>query len=224
MWFTDEVDWPLLAPLSPEDQARVIAAARPRHYARGEVLFHEDDPGDCMHLIRSGRVAIRVSTPTGETLTLAVLRPGDAFGELAAMGREHRRTATAVAWEPVESLTVSGADFEALCREHPSIEKLVISLLTERVDRLSQRLLEALYVGVDRRVYRRLVDLCDIYGDDGPTTIIPVTQDDLAGLVGASRPTINQVLQRLDEQGLVRVGRGRIEVLDAEALERRALR
>jgi CRP-like cAMP-binding protein len=100
-----------------------------------------------------------------------------------------------------------------------------MALLAERVDELSQRLLEALYVGVERRVLRRLLELVEIYGDSalsGSDTTIPLTQDDLAGLAGARRPTVNQVLQRLATQKVVVLKRGSIVVTDPTELRRRA--
>lgn len=95
------------------------------------------------------------------------------------------------------------AAFESLCLSHPQVERLLVTLLAERVDQLSQRLLEALYVGVERRVFRRLLELVDIYGQGQAAPVIPLTQDDLAGMAGATRPTVNQVLQRLARQGTV---------------------
>lgn len=216
------VDWELLSPLSPADRDRVLGAARPRRYGRNEVVFHEDDPGDSLHLVRVGRLAVRVSNPAGDFVTLNVLSPGDAFGELALVRRQHRRTASVIALEKAETLVLNGTTFHELCRKHPTIEQLVVTLLAERVDQLSQRLLEALYVGVDRRVYRRLTELVQIYGNGEPGTVIPLTQDDLAGLVGASRPTVNQVLQKASASGSVEVQRGRIVILDPPALRRRA--
>ncbi len=216
------VQWQLLSSLSEADRDRVLAATRPRRFDRGEVIVHEGEPGDSLHLIRRGRLGVRVSRPTGEALTLNVLQPGDAFGELAAMGQGHRRTATVIAFEPAETLLLSGTAFKALCQQHPAVERLVVRLLAERVDQLSQRLIEALYVSVDRRLFRRLEELCQIYGRGAPGTIIPLTQDDLAGLAGASRPTVNQVLQRLGAEGVVEVGRGRLQVLDPAALRRAA--
>ena len=213
----------MLTPLSESDRRRVLDATRPRRYARNEVVFHEDDPGDCLHLVLKGHLAVRVGLASGESFTLAVLGPGDAFGELAVLGRPHRRTATVVAFEPSETLALTGQAFAALRQEHPAMERLVVELLAERVDQLSRRLLEALYTGVDRRVFRRLSELCAIYGDTRTsTTVIPLTQDDIAGLAGASRPTVNQILQRLASEGVVAIERRRIEVLDPAALRRRA--
>lgn len=220
------MDWSLLRPLSPQVRTQILGAARPRQYARGDVVFHEGDPGDTLHLVRSGRLAVRVSTDDGESATLRILRPGDAFGELSLLhpNGEHLRTATITALEPVETLVLPRSAFESLRASHPQVERLLVALLAERVDQLSQRLLEALYVGVERRVLRRLVELVDIYGDSAhgrADTVIPLTQDDLAGLAGARRPTVNQVLQRLATQEVVVLKRGSIVVTNPAELRRR---
>lgn len=214
--------WPLLAPLDAGERERVLAAARPRRFARGEVVFHEGDPGESLHLVQSGRFAVRVSVPSGDTATLSVLVPGDAFGELALLRESHDRTATIIALEASSTLALSRQDFVELRRAHPGVEQLLVETLARRVDELSQALLEALYVGVDRRVIRRLVDLAAAYEEPGASTVtIPITQDDLADMAGATRPTVNQVLQRLAADGTVALGRGRIDLLDVAALRRR---
>jgi CRP-like cAMP-binding protein len=200
----------------------VLAATKRRRFARGEVVLHEGDPGESVHLIRTGRFAVRVSTPTGDTATLAVLGPGDEFGELALLGTTNERTATVVALEEGETLTLSREDFVALRRDHPSVEKIIVAALVRRVDSLSRALLEALYVGVDRRVVRRLLDLVEAFDDGTSPVIIPLTQDDLAGLAGTTRPTVNQVLQRLAAQGAVTLARGRITMLDMDLLRRKS--
>ena len=218
------MEWPLLSPLPSGVRAQVLEAARPRRYARSEVVFHEGDPGDTLHLVRAGRLAVRVSTDAGDSATLRILRPGDAFGELAlvAPSGRHRRTATVTALEKAETLALPRPAFTALCERFPEVEHLMLTLMAERVDQLSQRLLEALYVGVERRVFRRLVELVDIYADGSAVSVIPLTQDDLAGLAGATRPTVNQVLQRLAGQGVVTLQRGSIVVNDIATLRRRA--
>ena len=203
---------------------RVLAAAHRRDFARGQVVFHEGEPGDSLHLLAAGRMAVRVSTESGESATLRILQPGEVFGELALVrrGGQHRRSATVAALEPATTFALSRPVFDSLTSHHPEVERLVVSLLADRVDQLSHRLLEALYVGVDRRVFRRLVELLDIYGGRGIAAVIPLTQEDLAGLAGATRPTVNQVLQRLAAEGVVELRRGSIRVLDAKELRRRA--
>ncbi len=222
--FTLRMEWHLLAPLAPDERAQLINSARTRCFAREEVVFHEGDPADSVYLVRSGRLAVRVSTPGGEVVTLNILIPGSYFGELSLLRGEanRRRTATLVALEAAETLSLSAAAFYSVCDRYPKVESLVVSLLAERVEELSQRLLEALYVGVDRRVYRRLLDLAEIYATDSGSAMVPLRQDHLADLAGAARPTVNQVLQRLAAQGVVALHRGRIDVLDVEALRGRA--
>ena len=214
----------LLAPLSPAERAEVLAAAVTRHFSRGETAMREGEPGESLHLVRSGRLAVRVSTPDGATATLTIISAGASFGELALLGGHHVRTATVVALEATETLALTRSAFDALRLSHPAVERLVTEALARRVQELSSALLEALYVPVDRRVVARLVDLGREYGGpttDGPVTV-PLTQDDLAGMAGTTRPTTNQVLQRLADEGALRLGRGRIELTDLDSLRARA--
>lgn len=222
--FDSGMDWPLLAPLTDVERAQVLSAARLRRFARGEVVFHEGDPPDGLHLVSKGRLAVRSLTADGDAAMLNLLIPGSFFGELALLhsGRSSRRSATVVALEAAETLSLSAAAFRQLCETHPRVEHLLTTLLAQRVEELSERLLEALYVGLDRRVYRRLVELSDVYGEEEGIATIPLTQEQLADLVGGTRPSVNQVLQKLAAQNLVELGRGRIEVLDRATLARRA--
>lgn len=223
----------LLQPLSAADRADVLAAAVPKRFRRGETLVQEGEPGESLHLVRAGRLAVRVSTPDGATATLTVMSAGDSFGELALLG-DHVRTATVVALESGETLVLTRSAFDALRRSHPGVERVLTEALARRVRELSAALLEALYEPVDRRVMARLVDLARTYAmPAGPApparpgapaaprpVIVPITQDDLAGMAGTTRPTTNQVLQRLAEEGVLTLGRGRIELRDVAALRR----
>lgn len=213
----------MLDALRPEERDRLLATARRARFKRGEVIFREGDPGDSVYLLETGRLAVHVSTPGGESAILNVLRPGDFFGELALLRESprRRRSATISALEAAQTLTFPGDVFDALRQSHPALERLVSGMLAQRVDQLGLRLLESLYLGVDRRVYRRLAELVDIYRDDDAGSVsIPLTQDDLAFMAGATRPTVNQALQKLASRGVVALGRRQIEVLDPTALNR----
>ncbi|HVQ86934.1 MAG TPA: Crp/Fnr family transcriptional regulator [Actinomycetes bacterium] len=218
------MDWPLLAPLTDGERSEVLSTALPRRFARGEVVFHEGDPADSLHLVSKGRLAVRSLTPDGDAAMLNLLIPGDFFGELALLHRERirHRSATVLALEAAETLSLSADAFRRLCETHPRVEHLLTTLLAQRVEELSKQLLEALYVGLDRRVYRRLVELCGVYGTEDGVATIPLTQDQLADLVGGTRPSVNQVLQKLAAQDALVLGRGRIEVRDQAMLQRRA--
>jgi CRP/FNR family cyclic AMP-dependent transcriptional regulator len=218
------MQWPLLATLSDEDRQVLLAATRVRRFARGEVVVHEGDPADSLHLVESGRLAVRVSTPGGERATLNLLGPGDYFGELSLLeGRAPVRSASIVALEAAQTRSLPATTFRDLRERNRGAQQLLLSLLASRVEELSGRVVEVMYEGLDRRVHRRLHDLVRMYADrpDGPV-VIPLTQELLAELVGGTRPSINQVLQRLVAQGVVELGRGRITVVDRATLERKA--
>jgi CRP-like cAMP-binding protein len=174
----------LLDRLSPEDRRKLLSSARRRKYARGEVLFHEGDPGEALHIIAKGHVAIRGTTPLGDVSTFTVLGPGEAFGEQAFLAPDARRTATAVALEPVETHVVGSEQFLTLRRDHPEVDRFLVEVLAAQVRRLSVRLQEALFVPAETRVLRRVVELSDSYGPagDGAAVVIPLTQDDIASL------------------------------------------
>ena len=151
-----------------------------------------------------------------------LLGPGQYFGELSLLdGRAPIRSASIVALEPSTTRTLSATAFRELRQRHRAAERFLLALLARRVEELSGRVVEVMYDGLDRRVHRRLVDLAALYDEGKPTVVITLTQELLAELVGGTRPSINQVLQRLADQGIVELGRGRITVLDRRALERK---
>jgi CRP-like cAMP-binding protein len=216
------VKWELLDGLADAEVQALLSIARRRRFARGEVVVHEHDPADTLHLIDKGRFAVRVATPLGDTAILAILGPGDIFGELSLVADEQaRRSATVAALEPAETRSVHRLDFDRLRSEHPETAAVLISILSGQVRRLSRHLLEALYVPADKRVLRRLLELGELYGGGDGDPVVPLTQEDLAGLAGTSRATVNRVLREEEARGSVRLGRGRTTVLDREALARR---
>lgn len=214
--------WPPLAGLGEAERELLRAAARRHTFARGEVVFHEGDLAESLHLVTSGHFAMQVSTPDGATATVAILSPGSSFGELSLSGDHDDRSATVVALEDSVTHSLSTRAFAGLCREHPEFEQLLVALLATRVRELNTRLLETMYVGLDRRLYRRLVELVSVYGDGPGPVVIPLTQEHLAGLAGGTRPTVNQLLRQLVLQGIIQVGRGRVVVLDEAALRIKA--
>jgi CRP/FNR family transcriptional regulator, cyclic AMP receptor protein len=212
------MEWPLLAGVPEEEVQLVLSIARRRKFGRGEVVFHQEDPADTLHLIAKGRFVVRVTTALGDTAILSVLGPGEMFGELALLGGEDsRRSATVAALEAGETRSVHKIDFERLRSRNPRTANVLIAILAGQVERLSKHLVEALYVPADKRVLRRLVEIAEIF-DDG---VVPITQEDIAGLAGTSRATVNRVLREEEERGTVKLGRGRTTVLDSEALARR---
>jgi CRP-like cAMP-binding protein len=205
-------EWPLLDVLEAEEMRGVLAGARRRSYRRGEVVFHRDDPADTMHLVRSGCLAVRVVTPLGNVATLQLVGPGRCFGELALLRSGHVRSATVEAVSASETYALSQRDLDDLRARHPEIDRALMALLGDRVAELTDRLVEALYTPAPRRVRRTLDLLADEYRQPDGDAVIPLTQDDLAGLAGTSRLTVNRVLQEMRRRGQVELTRGRIRV------------
>jgi CRP/FNR family cyclic AMP-dependent transcriptional regulator len=213
--------WELLEDVPDDEIRRVLSIARRRTFARGEVVFHEHDPADSLHLVAKGRFAVRITTPFGESALLALRGPGEAFGELALVsGPEAVRSATVEALEAAETHAVYRREFDALRREHPRVGDVLVALLAQSVRRTNELLLDAYYAPAETRVLRRLRDLAAVFPDGE----VRLTQEDLASLAGTSRATVNRVLRDAERRGAVELRRGRTVVRNPEALARRAHR
>jgi len=212
--------WRLFEGIPEADVQRLISVSRRRHFSRNEVVFHRDDPADSLHLIQKGRFAIRIVTPLGDTVTIAVRGPGNSFGEMALVAAA-RRTATVVALEQAETFAVYKDDFEQLRGDHRSVDELLFAFLVGEVRMLNERLVEALYLPVERRVLRRLCELTETATQEHPFEV-PLTQEELAELAGTTRATINRILRNEEKRGTIKLERGRTIVLDPEQIARRA--
>jgi CRP/FNR family cyclic AMP-dependent transcriptional regulator len=216
------VEWELLADV-PQDALRtLLGVARRRTFAKNEVVFHRGDPADSLQLISKGRFSVQIATPLGDIATLSVRGPGDAFGELALLGPESKRSATVSAIEPGETYSVYRGDFERLRREYPSVNDVLIGILAQHLRRLSEQLIEAHYVSANKRVLRRVRELAELYGGSSKSVVVPLTQEDIAGLAGTSRATVNRVLREEERRGNIELRRSKTVVLDLDELARRA--
>jgi CRP-like cAMP-binding protein len=212
------MEWRLLEGIPGEEVRRLLSVARRRSFRKGEVVFHRGDPADSLHLVSKGRFKVTVMTPLGEPATIAIRGPGDSFGEMAIVGEGAKRSATVEALEEAETFCVVESEFRRLRKQHPGVDQLLIDFLANEVRMLNERLLEALYVPADKRVVRRLAELAQLYGGADGEAVIPLTQEELAGLAGTSRATVNQVLNALQDKQLVVLGRGRTTVPDPDRL------
>src|SRR5207248_7948656 len=165
----------------------LVAVARRTRYPRNEVVFHRGDPADTLHLIATGHFAARVETGLGDSVTMSVHGPGDAFGELALLDEDRARSSTVAALEEPTTYAVHRDDCTRLRHEYPGVNEVLTRLLAHRVRRTSELLVEALFVAAEIRVLRRLGELATLYGGGGRATVVPLSQSELAGLAGTSR-------------------------------------
>ena len=217
------MEWAILAVLPDATRRDFLSRARRRRFRKGEVVFHEGDPGDALHLVDKGHLIVQRSTPLGDVATVRALGPGEVFGELAVLAPAPR-VATVIAVDPAETLAVHRDVFNELRSSHSAVDRLLIHALADEVRRLSARLVEALYLPSDKRVFLRLLDMAKLFGKDNgnDAVAIPLTQEQVAHMAGTTRSTANRVLRAAENEGAVRMTRGRIEVLDLAALARHA--
>lgn len=214
---------PLLANLPSEDLARLAAVARRRTYRRGEVIFHQGDPGDTLHLLQSGRVKVVLADESGGEALIAILSPHDCFGELALIDGEPR-SATIEALEPVETVIVRRGDFMDTIRAHPPTMERLLRTLAATVRRADDDLADLVFLDLEGRLVKKLLELADEHGRPvgGATEIeLPMTQEELAAMVGATRASVNKLLGWYEDRGAIRRRGRRIAIFDAARLRRR---
>lgn len=184
------------------------------------MVFHEGDPAGSIHLLESGHVAVKLTTPLGDVAIVDVLHPGDTFGEQALIHGSGDRSATVVAISAAETMSIDASTFTRLFGE-PSLQRFLIELLGRRLGATNHQLLEARYVGAEQRVARCLGRLADQFADQGDGAI-PLTQADIASMTGVTRSTANRMLRTLERSGVIGIARARIVVIDRPALDRRS--
>ena len=214
--------------LVPADRAALVEAGTARHYRKGEPLFIAGDAGGFVVLITAGRVKVTAPAPTGAEAVLSLRGPGDLVGELSALAdAPDERVATVVALEPVVCRVVRSGDFRAIVAAHPAMALGLLRMMAARLNEADRRIVEFGAYDTVRRLARLLADMADATGSGrprvGPGDQVRVlrtglTQDDLAGMVGASRESVARGLATLRSLGLVSTGRGRVDVRDLPGL------
>lgn len=205
--------------LEPEARQRVIAAAVPRTYRKGQLLFVENDPGESLIVLRRGAVAVFRTAPTGERAVLAVVRPPEVLGEVSLLDSSPR-SASAEAIEDCSALALSRAAFLELVHSNPRILDAVMRSLGVLIRRLTEQTADHIFLDLPGRVAKTLVRLA---GDNqAPMVTIELNQSQLAEMAGGSRQSVNQAIGSFATRGWLRTEGRRIVVTDLAALRRRA--
>ncbi|GAA1612481.1 Crp/Fnr family transcriptional regulator [Catellatospora bangladeshensis] len=210
--------------LTPAEQEAFTRHSMQRRWTRGEVLCREGDSSDWVAMLRAGRVKASSHTASGAEVVLAVRGPGALLGELSAVDRAPR-SATLAALEPVTALVMLLPEFEAYLQAHGRVAILLMRLLSERLRDADRKRVEFGAQDSTGRVAARLVELAERFGraEGGAIAIaLPLSQDELAGWVGASREAVSKALGVLRTNGWVRTSRMQVTVLDLAALRTRA--
>lgn len=205
--------------LEPEARQRLIAAAVPRSYRRGQLLFVENDPGESLIVLKRGSVAVFRTAPTGERAVLSVMRPPDVFGELSLLDGLPR-SASAEALEDCSALALSRGAFMELVHTHPRILDAVMRSLGALIRRLTEQNADHVFLDLPGRVAKTLVRLAG--ESQAPMITIELNQSQLAEMAGGSRQSVNQAIGSFASRGWLRTEGRRIVVTDLPSLRRRA--
>jgi CRP/FNR family transcriptional regulator len=210
---------PLFSELATGELDRISRVAVPRSFPAGVRVFHEGDRSDACYLVRSGDLRVTREHPDGRAIALATLGPGDLFGELAMLDGE-ARSASVETLSDVELLALPAADVRRLLAEHPEISVKLIAALTRRLRETNERVARQSFQTVPSRVAGVLTQLIaeEASVGDRQGVTIRMTQADLAQLAGTSRESVSRFLATLERAGVVRVGRGRVTVIEPRRL------
>jgi len=215
---------PLFSQLSSSELAKLAKLLKRKRLRAGETLFLEGSVGSYLYIIASGAVRILTRSVDGREVQVALLGPFDVIGELSALDGKPR-SGEARAAEPTELYMLSAASLRSFVLEHPTVGWELLKVLASRLRKADEAVADAAFLDVPGRLAKRLLELGETQGTqtaEGVRIRIPLTQEELAAMIGATREGVNRALSSFASMGFLE-RRGRYYVLkDVEALRRRA--
>jgi CRP/FNR family transcriptional regulator, cyclic AMP receptor protein len=206
------------------DVEAIVSEFEIMEVARGQVLFHEGEPGDSLYIVISGKVKLGRRASDGRENLVAVMGPSDQFGELSLFD-PGPRTATAVVVTDGRVARLPKAALQKWVEERPQIAMQLLRVVARRLRRTNTMLADLIFVDVPGRVAKQLLQLAQRFGsvEGGQLRVThDLTQEELAQLVGASRETVNKALADFAGRGWLRLEGKSVVILDRERLSRRA--
>jgi CRP/FNR family cyclic AMP-dependent transcriptional regulator len=208
----------LFAALPADVLAALGEHATVRSYERNELLFSQGEASNELFVVQTGRIAIATKASDGRESVLAVLEDGQLFGELPLFD-DAPRSADARALSDSQVVVLEYEPVRAVLRERPELLWVAVQLLSQRLRATDEALADAVFLDVPARTAKRLLELAG----DADEFKLPVTQEELAAMVGASRERVNKALALFGRLGWLEVkGRSRYKFLDRQAIEDRA--
>ena len=209
-----------LAELNEPARQVLAALGRTRRYAPGAPLFLEGDPGGSVIIVQSGRVKVFATSDTGHHVLLAVRGPGDVLGDLSAIDGEPR-SATGTALDTVDAQVIPAEQFREFLVAVPDAALVLLRVVIHRMRDADRVRVEFGARDTLGRVAARLVELAETHGEateDGVKVALPLTQDDLAQWVAASREAVARALASLRRRHLITTARRDITIIDLDGL------
>jgi CRP/FNR family transcriptional regulator, cyclic AMP receptor protein len=207
----------LFAGAEPGALSSVASVSKERLLVRGDVLFNEGDEPDALYVVLRGRIAIANQSFDKRESVYALMEPGDLFGEMGMLD-DLPRSAMARALEPSSVLQIPYAPVLEILRGTPDLLWGVAKMLAGRIRSMDEALSDSVFLDVTGRTAKRLLELAD--GED--EFMLPVTQEELAGMVGASRERVNKAIASFIRLGWIEQHDRRYRILLRDRLELRA--
>jgi CRP/FNR family cyclic AMP-dependent transcriptional regulator len=198
---------PIFSELSDEDITSLAHLAIRKRYPKDTVVFFENEEGDFFFTILEGRIKVTILGDDGREVILSMLGPGDFFGEMALLDNEPR-SATAIAVEESELLSLHRSDFQSVLNDNRSITTALIRVLSARLRRANHQISTLALLDVYGRVARVIVDMAREEGKrlrDGRIAFRRATHQEIANRIGTTRETVTRMLKDLERQGLIHV-------------------
>jgi CRP-like cAMP-binding protein len=207
-------DLPLFSHLNEKSIQALAHSSHFQHVKNGEVLFLQSDPSDFSYVVRSGEIAIVLSSPDGRDMMINSMRPGDIFGELGVLTSRPRST-SAVARSDAKLLAIPAEAFLTIVDEEPALARRILKITAERLQRSGEREGALAFLDAQARLARLLLEL---EKEEKAKGYVTISQDELAHRTGLIRQTVAKVLGRWRRAGWLITGRGRILILNHDAL------
>ncbi|MCQ3807090.1 MAG: Crp/Fnr family transcriptional regulator [Acidimicrobiaceae bacterium] len=207
----------LFAGLSEESLATIAATGAPRFLQRSDMLFTEGDEPDYIYIVTSGRVAMVNRSIEGRESVIALMETGDLFGEMPLFDGGKRSTG-ARALEPSRVIAIPYEPVRRLYAERPEELWDVVKLLVARLRAADESLADSVFLDVTGRTAKRLLELAG----ESDEFILPVTQEELAGMIGASRERVNKAIASFVRLNWIDQAERRYIITDREQLTLRA--
>jgi len=195
----------------------LVAAAETRSYSRNDIVFTEGDTAAELFVVESGRIAIANKSDDGRESVVALMERGDLFGEMPLFDRL-ARSAEARALEPSTATAIPYAPLRAIYEARPELLWNVVSLLATRLRSTDEQLADSVFLDVTGRTAKRLLELAG----DADEFSLPITQEELAGMVGASRERVNKAIASFVRLGWIEQAERRYRITNREQLSRRS--
>ena len=198
---------PIFSELTEADFASLAKVANRRRYPKDSVVFFENEQGDFFFMILEGRIKVTILGDDGREVILSLLGSGDFFGEMALLDNEPR-SATAIAVEDSELLSLHRNDFQSVLTDNRSITVGLIKVLTARLRRANHQISTLALLDVYGRVARVIVDMAREEGrrlKDGRIAFRRATHQEIANSIGTTRETVTRMLKDLERQGMIHI-------------------